>query len=70
MKNIKQKTKTLMLVIALCLTVSTAYPQIGIPGSGGGGIDDVNDEAPISSLVLLGLAAGAVFGIKKVKSKD
>lgn len=68
MKNIKQKTTTLMLVLALCLTVSIAYPQIGIPG--GGGIDNVGDEAPIASLVLLGLAAGAVFGIKTLRSKD
>lgn len=65
MKNIKQKSKTLILVIALCFTVSIGYSQIGIPG--GGGNDDVGDEAPISSLVLLGLAAGAVFGVKKLK---
>jgi len=29
--------------------------------------DDVNDEAPISSLVVLGLIAGTAFGIKKLK---
>lgn len=68
MKNKKQKTSTLLLLLVLCLTVNVAYPQIGIPG--GGGNDDVGDEAPISSLILLGLTAGAVFGVKTLKSKD
>lgn len=48
------------------MSVSLACAQVGIPG-GGGGTDDVNDQAPISSLVILGMLAGAVYGAKKLK---
>ena len=43
-----------------------ATAQITLPGSGGGN-SGVNDEAPISSLVVVGLIAGAVYGYKKLK---
>lgn len=65
MKKINQKSKTLLLIIAFFFTFSFGYSQIGIPG--GSGNDDVGDEAPISSLVLLGMVAGAIVGLKKLK---
>lgn len=65
MKKLLNSPKSIVLVLALLFITSTGYSQFGVPGSGGG--DDIQDEAPISSLVLLGLAAGAVFGVRKLK---
>jgi hypothetical protein len=65
MKKLINSPKSIFLVIALIFITSTGYSQIPVPGTGGG--PDIEDEAPISSLVLLGLAAGAVFGVKKLK---
>jgi hypothetical protein len=61
----KNYLKTIFLALALILSVSVAYSQGGIPLPDAG--DDVNDEAPVSSLVVLGLVAGAVYGVKKLK---
>lgn len=56
------------------VTVNTSYSQFGgppVPGEGGSGPgdsggDDVNDEiVPIDGLVLLGLVAGSIYGIRK-----
>ena len=37
------------------------------PTPGIGFDDDVNDEVPISGFVMLGIFAGAVYGIRKIK---
>jgi hypothetical protein len=65
MNTNKSRLRPVVLAIALRFLVGTAHSQ-GPPGIGGVG-DDVNDEAPLSSLVVLGLAAGAVFGVRKLK---
>ncbi len=57
----------IIAIIALLFITGVGYSQaIPIPNSGGGN-DDVQDEAPISSLVALGLIVGTAFGIKKLK---
>lgn len=50
-------------LLVLLFTSTVTYSQI--PGFG----DDVDDQtpAPISSLVLVGLIAGAAYGVKKIK---
>lgn len=68
MKKLISSPKKMIIVLSLLFVTSVGYSQLGVPGSpGGGGGEDVQDEAPISSLVVLGLAAGAVFGIRKLK---
>ena len=57
--------KMLLLMFFLFLGIG-ATAQITLPGSGNGNTD-INDEAPISSLVVVGLIAGAVYGYKKLK---
>ena len=59
------------------VTVNTSYSQFGgppVPGEDGGeagsgpgvGDDDVQDEiVPIDGLVLLGLVAGSIYGIRR-----
>ena len=37
------------------------------PPGGIGFDDDVNDEVPISGFVMIGIFAGAVYGIRKIK---
>ena len=59
------KIKMLLLMFFLFLGIG-ATAQITLPGSGDGNTD-INDEAPISSLVVVGLIAGAVYGYKKLK---
>ena len=59
----KNNLKSIVLALALILSVSIAYSQVSFPDNS----DDVNDEAPISSLVILGLVAGAVYGVKKLR---
>ena len=53
-----------MFLLMLC-SVNT-FAQSFPPGFGGGD-NNVEDTAPISSLIALGLIAGAVYGIKKMK---
>ena len=63
MKSIKNRTQKIILVISFLLITSSGFAQL--PGFN----DDVNDSnpAPISSIVALGLIAGAVYGIKKMR---
>jgi len=62
MKAGKQKIKQVVLAIGLMLITTTSFAQL--PGFD----DSQNDSqpAPISSLVALGLIAGAVYGIRKM----
>jgi hypothetical protein len=68
MKNLKSTNKKVLPILFLRLflfTSSEVHSQIGFP-------DDVGDEtpaAPIDGLLGLGLAAGAWYGIKKLKAK-
>lgn len=65
MKKLFNSPKSILIAFALFLFTSVSYSQPGLPGAGDG--TGQNDEAPISSLVILGLVAGAAFGIKKLK---
>ena len=60
-------TKIIVLMLFLFLGMGV-FAQIPLPGTGDGN-NDVNDEpaAPISSLVVVGLLAGAAIGYKKLK---
>lgn len=66
MKKLFNSPKSILIALALFLFTSVSYSQPGLPGAGDDGTGQ-NDEAPISSLVILGLVAGAAFGIKKLK---
>jgi len=57
------KLKQAIVVISFLLITSLSFAQL--PGFD----DSQNDSqpAPISSIVALGLIAGAVYGIKKIK---
>mgnify|MGYP006427123441 CR=1 FL=1 len=64
--------KRLFIITVLFFAINTANSQCSTcpPPPSGGGIgfdDDVNDEVPISGFVALGLAIGAIYGIRKVK---
>ncbi len=63
MKNTKKNIQKALLLIGLLLVTSTGFAQL--PGFD----DSQNDSqpAPISSIVALGLIAGAVYGIKKMR---
>jgi hypothetical protein len=63
MKTGRQKIKKAILVLSLLMITSTGFAQL--PGFDDG-VDDTT-PAPISSLVALGLIAGAVYGIRKMK---
>lgn len=63
MKKLINFPKFIFFAFAFFLMISIGYSQPQVPGGG----DDVQDEAPISSLVVLGLVAGTVFGVKKLK---
>ena len=52
------------LLLMLCSASLTAQ---NLPPGFGGDDNNVEDQAPISSLVALGLIAGAVYGIKKMR---
>ena len=73
MKKLNLLMKRLLIITVLFFAINTASSQCGScppPPTGGGGIgfnDDVNDEVPISGFVALGLAIGAIYGIRKVK---
>jgi len=67
MKNLINSPKSVVFIILLFFMTIVGYAQ-GVPGGTlPNNNDDVNDEAPISSLVVLGLIAGTAFGIKKLK---
>ena len=61
--NTKKNIQKVILLIGLLLVTSTGFAQL--PGFD----DSQNDSqpAPISSIVALGLIAGAVYGVKKLK---
>lgn len=63
MKNTKKNIQKTVLLIGLLLITITGFAQL--PGF----TDSQNDSqpAPISSIVALGLIAGTVYGIKKLK---
>lgn len=63
MKTTSKTLKTFVLLISFFLFTSVSFAQIP-PFD-----DDVDDEpgAPINSLVVVGLIAGAAYGIKKLK---
>ena len=63
MKN--KKVKILVGTLLLMLCSVSSYAQL--PPGFGGDDNNVDDTAPISSLVVLGLIAGAIYGIKKMK---
>ena len=62
MKN--RKVKIILGTFLLMLCSVSGYAQLPPPFPGG---DNVDDQAPISSLIALGLIAGAAYGIKKMK---
>ncbi len=64
MKNTSKTFKTFVLLISFFMFTSVSFAQV-IPGFP----DDVNDEpaAPITSLLIVGLIAGAAYGVKKLK---
>ena len=63
--------KRFLLIAILFFAINTVNSQCSTcpppPQSGIGFDDDVNDEVPISGFVALGLAIGAIYGIRKVK---
>ncbi len=63
MRNTKKNIQKAFLLIGLLLITSTGFAQL--PGFD----DSQNDSqpAPISSIVALGLVAGAVYGVKKMR---
>ena len=63
MKKNKNNIQQFILVISFLLITSASFAQL--PGFD----DSQNDSqpAPISSIVALGLIAGAAYGIKKMK---
>jgi hypothetical protein len=62
----KNCTKYLLTIALLVLAVGLSYSQPDLPGPPGGGQDV---SAPISGLLGLGLAVGAVIGCKKLFGK-
>ena len=67
MKKLLNNFSFKLIFIALLLSTSLSYSQadqIGFDSTGG---DNVNDEAPITSLLIVGLIAGSIYGIKKIK---
>jgi len=68
MKHLKKPLSKILFSLALCfyaMATQPAHSQISFD-------DDVDDEtpaAPIDGLIGLGIAAGAWYGIRKLKSK-
>ena len=62
MKKNKNSIQQFILVISFLLITSVSFAQLP-------GFDDSQNDvpAPISSIVALGLIAGAAYGIKKMK---
>ena len=63
MKN--RKVEIIIGTFLLMLCSVSSYAQL--PPSFGGSNNNVEDQAPISSLVALGLIAGAAYGIRKMR---
>ena len=63
MKN--RKVNIIVGTFLLMLCSVSSYAQL--PPTFNGGDNNINDQAPISSLIALGLIAGAAYGIKKLK---
>ncbi len=63
MKNTKNNIQKGILLIGLLLITSTGFAQL--PGFD----DSQNDSqpAPISSIISLGLIAGAIYGVRKLR---
>jgi len=64
MRNTKKNVQTTIVVIGLLLITSSGFAQLP-------GFNDPNDKsspAPISSIVALGMIAGAAYGIKKMRN--
>lgn len=63
MRNTKKNIQRTIVVIGLLLITSTGFAQL--PGFD----DSQNDSqpAPVTSIVALGLIAGAAYGIKKMR---
>ena len=60
MKFNNKHTKLILLVVFMCLALTT-YAQIS-------GKTDTNDEAaPINGLIALALAVGGYLGVKKIR---
>ena len=63
--------KRLLIIGILLFAINTTNAQSCTscppPPTGIGFDDDVNDEVPISGFLALGLAIGAIYGIRKVK---
>lgn len=53
-----------VIFIILLLSTSFSYSQIPIFDDD---VDDENPAAPITSLLVVGLIAGSIYGIKKIK---
>ena len=67
MKKLLNNFSFKLIFIALLLSTSLSYSQLDGMGGPGGFDDNVNDEAPITSLLIVGLIAGSIYGIKKIK---
>ena len=63
MKN--RKLEIIIGTFLLMLCSVSSYAQL--PPTFNGGDNNIEDQAPISSLVALGLIAGAAYGIKKMR---
>ena len=64
MKN--RKVEIIIGTFLLMLCSFSVFAQ-GTPPVFNDGNNNVNDQAPISSLIALGLIAGAAYGIKKMR---
>ena len=60
------KTNILLLIFFLFFGIGATAQGPSLPGTGDGN-NDIQDEAPISSLLIVGLIAGAAYGYKKLK---
>jgi len=61
-----KKIKLIIGALLLMLSSVNSFAQ-GPPGFGGEDPTNVEDTTPISSLVALGVIAGAAYGIRKMR---
>ncbi len=71
----KFKINIINSLLLLCLLSPLSAISQGLggppdPGGGAGFGDDVNDEIPINSFILLSLIAGGIYGIRKINQKE
>ena len=64
MKN--RKVEIIIGTLLLMLCSASVFAQ-NLPPAFNDGNNNIEDQAPISSLVALGLIAGAAYGIKKMR---